>query len=141
MVSGVALYERSFVSCPYPNLIPRPLPDFLQSCEIKSGSEATYPGPFRKNQEDQPFSIFLKGVLARDYREAMLSLSFSSFSIGWSDPAECHGNELPPGTTHPSLPHQGRTGEPRAPPTAPHRDTGWMDQCWYAAGGRAKKHI
>ena len=116
-----------------PSLIPRPLPDFLHSCELKSGSEAT-----RFLQEDQPFSIFLKGVWARDYREATLS---PSFSIGWSDPAECHGNELPPGTTHPSLSHQGRTGQPGAPPTAPHRDTGWMNQCWYAAGGGAKKYI
>ena len=61
-------------------------------------------------------------------REATLALSFSSLLIGWSDLAECNGNELSPGTTHPGLSHQGRTGQPRTPPTAPHRDTGWMEQ-------------
>ena len=68
-------------------------------------------------------------------REAKLAPSFSSLPIGWSDLAECNGNELSPGTTHPGLSDQGRTGQARAPPTAPHRDTGWIEHMVMCCGG------
>jgi len=47
-----------------------------------------------------------------------------AFIAGWSDPTECRGNELSPRTAHSSVLYQGRAGQPRTPPTAPHRDTG-----------------